>query len=94
MEQILGGIQVIGAGDCDAVRSQLRLGPADVGGVGALDSIWFAGLEGARCLRTSQRPNRFVLATLDSTSAWRASSFPLARIDPGVVADGPSDRSL
>lgn len=31
-------------------------------------------------------------ATLRSTSAWRASSFPLERIDPGVVADGPSDR--
>jgi ABC-2 type transport system ATP-binding protein len=37
--------------------------------------------------------NRFVACLpLGSTSAWRASSFPLARIDPGVVADGPSDR--
>jgi len=32
------------------------------------------------------------LSALGSTSTWRASSFPLARIDPGVVADGPSDR--
>jgi hypothetical protein len=65
--------QVIRAGDCDAVRSQLGLGPANVGGVGALDSISLAGLEGARCLRTSQRPNRFVL-------------LPLIRLQPGERA--------
>jgi hypothetical protein len=52
--------QVIGAGDCKAVWSSPGLGPADVGGVGALDSGLVGRLEGTRCVRTSPRPKSLV----------------------------------
>jgi len=68
------------------------LGPADVDGVEALDSAWLADLKAHDGYERLRVQIASCLSTLGSTSAWRASSFPLARIDPGLVADGPSDR--
>ncbi len=53
------------------------LGPADVDGVGALDSGWFAYLKARGGYERLPRPKRFLVVYPGSTSAWRASSFPL-----------------
>ena len=65
--------QAIGAGDCKAVWSSVELGPADVDGVGALDSVWVARLEGTRW------PERLLVQSL-------CTCLPLVRLQPGERA--------
>lgn len=85
--------QVIGAGDCKAVWSSA--GGWDPMTWTALERWTQSWLRGSKARDAYERLRVQIvscLSTLGSTSAWRASSFPLARINPGVIADGPSDR--
>lgn len=68
------------------------LGPNDVDGVEAVDSGWLAYLKARDGYERRPRPNRFLLVYPGSTVSLESELVSLMRMDPGGVADGPSDR--